>query len=160
MLCHYFLMSYFSWKFCFSVSKSINLWSGEQFEILQASLDIDVFPESILSSADVVQRILVFVVTERLPSVVREGSVLGVNHVLVRLVSILLLSLPSPKFLADLQLLHLLPEKMAIAIPLCLWDNRAPALFELPNLNLHIKLCDSPYLAKALTRSCLATASY
>ena len=50
---------------------SINVWSSEQLEILQASLDIDVFPERIiLSSADVVHRILVFVVTERLPSVV------------------------------------------------------------------------------------------
>ena len=74
-------------------------------------------PERILSCADVFQRILDFFVTERLPSAVHEGSVLGVNHALVRLISILLLSLPSPKFLADLQQLDLLPEKMAIAIP-------------------------------------------
>ena len=45
--------------------------SIEQLEI-QASLDIAVFPEPILSSADVVQRILDFVVAERLPCVVHE----------------------------------------------------------------------------------------
>ena len=41
----------------------------EQLEI-PASLDIAVFPEPILSSADVVQRILDFVVAQRLPCVV------------------------------------------------------------------------------------------
>ena len=47
----------------------------EQLEILQ-TLDIAVFPAPILSSADVVQRILDSVVAERLPRVVLEDS----NH--------------------------------------------------------------------------------
>ena len=46
-----------------------------------------------------------------------EDSVLYVDNVLVRLVSILLMSLPLPKFLADLQELYLLPENTAITIP-------------------------------------------
>ena len=41
----------------------------EQLEILQTSLDIAVFPEPILSSADVTQHTLEFVVVQRLPSV-------------------------------------------------------------------------------------------
>ena len=44
-------------------------------------------------------------------------SALPVNHVLVRLVSILLMSLPLPTFLADLQELHLIPEKIAKTVP-------------------------------------------
>ena len=48
----------------------------EQLEILQTTLDIAVFPEPILSSADVVQRILDFDVASRLPSAVYEDSVL------------------------------------------------------------------------------------
>ena len=35
-------------------------WLNQQFEILQTFLDIAVFPEPILSNADVVQRILDF----------------------------------------------------------------------------------------------------
>ena len=70
----------------------------EQLKVLQTSLDIAVFPEPIVSSADVTQRSLDFVAAERLPSVVHEDSVLYVSHVLARLVSILLKSLPSPKF--------------------------------------------------------------
>ena len=46
-----------------------------------------------------------------------EDSVLYVNQVLVRLVSMLLMSLPSPKFLTDLQGLDLLPKKIVITIP-------------------------------------------
>ena len=39
----------------------------EQFEILQAFLDVASFPEAILSSADVDQHFLDFVVAKRLP---------------------------------------------------------------------------------------------
>ena len=45
-----------------------------QLEILQTSIDMFVFPEPVLSSADVVQHILDFVVAKRLPSVVLEDS--------------------------------------------------------------------------------------
>ena len=54
------------------------------------------------------------ILTSRLPSLVHEDSVLYVIHVLIRLASILLLSLPLPKFLADLQELDLLPERIAV----------------------------------------------
>ena len=40
----------------------------EQLDILQTFLDIVVFPEPILSSADVAQRVLDFVVASRLPT--------------------------------------------------------------------------------------------
>ena len=43
-----------------------------------------------------------------------EVSVVFVTHVLVRLASILLMSLPLPKFLTDLQELDLLPERSAV----------------------------------------------
>ena len=65
------------------------------------------FPAPILSSAEVVQRIFDSVVAKSLPNVVQEDSALHVNHVLVRLVSILILS----------QELDLLPEKIAIIGP-------------------------------------------
>ena len=75
------------------------------------------FLELILSNADVVQRILEFVVASRLPSVVHEDLVLdvnrAVNHAVVRLAS-----LPFPKCFADVQELGLLPERIAIPIPL------------------------------------------
>ena len=66
------------------------------------------FPEAILSSASVVQRILDFVVALPLPSEVHEDSALHINHELARFASVLLLSLPSPNFLSDLQELDLL----------------------------------------------------
>ena len=56
------------------------------------SLDTAAFREPILSSADVVQRVV------ENCCLVHENWVLYVNHVLVRLSSILLLSLPLPKF--------------------------------------------------------------
>ena len=87
--------------------------------MLQASLDVAVFPEPILSSAGVDQRLLDFVVAQRLPSAVHEDSVRYVNHVLVCLVSTLLVSLPLPKCLADLQELDLLLERIAITVTIC-----------------------------------------
>ena len=62
----------------------------EQLEIFQTSLDITVFPEPTLSSADVLQHTLDFVVAKRLPSVVLEESLLYVSRFLAHLVSILL----------------------------------------------------------------------
>ena len=59
----------------------------EQLEILVTSLDIVVFPEPILSSAGVVQRVLDSVVAERLPSAVHGDLVLNENQLLVCLVS-------------------------------------------------------------------------
>ena len=46
-----------------------------------------------------------------------EDSVRYVKHVLVRLISILLMLLPLPKFLADLQELDLFRENIAIMVP-------------------------------------------
>ena len=46
-----------------------------------------------------------------------EDQVQFVNRILARIVSILLLSLPLPKFLADLQELPFLAEKLAITVP-------------------------------------------
>ena len=46
-----------------------------QFEILQTFLEIAVFPETNMSSADVVQHILDFVVAKRFPRVVLEHAV-------------------------------------------------------------------------------------
>ena len=74
-----------------------------QFEILQTFLDIVVFPHPILSSAEVVQHILDFVVPKRLPRVVLEDSVLYVSRPIVHLASILLILLPLPIFLSDPQ---------------------------------------------------------
>ena len=45
-------------------------WLNEQLNILRTSVDIAVFPEPILSSADGVQHFLDFVVARRLPRVV------------------------------------------------------------------------------------------
>ena len=101
-----------------------------------------VFSEPILSSADAVQHILDIVVAQCLPSVVLEDSVLYVNHALVRLVSILLMSLPLSDSLADLQELDLLAAKIA----------------ELPNLQLYQRA--SLLLANVLTRFRLAAASH
>ena len=53
-----------------------------QFEILQTFLDIAVFRERILSSADVVQHIIDFVAAKRLPRVVLEHSVLDVSRMI------------------------------------------------------------------------------
>ena len=52
----------------------------EQFEIIQESLDIAVFPEPVLSKAHVVQHILGSVLAKRLPHVVLEDSVLNTNR--------------------------------------------------------------------------------
>ena len=62
----------------------------DQFWILQTSLDIVVFPEPILSSADDVQRILGLVVARRLPRVVLEDTVMYVFRIIAHLASILL----------------------------------------------------------------------
>ena len=76
----------------------------EQFLVQPLIEQLEIaFPEPILSSADVVQRIIDFIYAQRLPSVLLEDSVLYVNRVLARLVLILL-----KEFLADLQEL---PEK-------------------------------------------------
>ena len=53
--------------------------SIELIEILEAFLDIAVFPEPILSSADVVQHMLDVIVAKRLPRVVIEDSGLYVE---------------------------------------------------------------------------------
>ena len=74
----------------------------EQLQILQTSLGIAVFPKPILSSADVVQHLLGFVVAKRLPRAVLEDSVLYVSRTIAHLASILLMLLPSPNVLADL----------------------------------------------------------
>ena len=89
----------------------------EQLKILQTSLDFTVFPEPILSSADVVQHILDFVVAKRLPRVVIEGPVLYVSRELAHPVSMLLVLTPLPNVPADLQGLDLLPEKIEISVP-------------------------------------------
>ena len=47
-------------------------WLNQQLEILQTFLNIAVFPERILSSADVAQHILDLFVAKRLPRVVHE----------------------------------------------------------------------------------------
>ena len=78
----------------------------EQFEILQAALDIAVFPQPILFSADV---FLFFVVAKRLPRAVLENSFLYVSRMIAHLASILLMLLSFPKFVADPQELDLLP---------------------------------------------------
>ena len=77
----------------------------EQFEILQAALDIAVFPQPILFSADV---FLFFVVAKR-PRAVLENSFLYVSRMIAHLASILLMLLSFPKFVADPQELDLLP---------------------------------------------------
>ena len=79
----------------------------EQFLVQPLIEQLEIaFPEPILSSADVVQRIIDFVYAQRLPSVLLEDSVLYVNRVLARLVFILLMSLPFPsKLLPDSTLL-------------------------------------------------------
>ena len=56
------------------------------------------FPESILSS-DVVQHILDFEVSKRLPRLVLEDEVLHVRRKITLLDSTLLMFLPLPKFL-------------------------------------------------------------
>ena len=65
------------------------------------------FAEPILSSADVVQRILDFVVAQRLPNAVHEDSVRNVNHELVRIVSFILMSLVLPNFLSEFEEFYL-----------------------------------------------------
>ena len=50
-----------------------------------------------------------------------EDCVLYVNRSLVRLVSMLLVSLPLPTILADHQELDLLPEKIAVTVPCVFW---------------------------------------
>ena len=57
-----------------------------------------------------------------------------INHVLVRLASILLLEFPLPKFLASFQELDLLPERIAITIPYVFGQSRICSMFELPKL--------------------------
>ena len=88
----------------------------EQFENLLTFLDIAVFPEPILSSADVVQHILDSVVMKRRPRVVLGDSVLYVSRIIASLASILLLP-PLPKFLAHAQELDLLPGKIEMTVP-------------------------------------------
>ena len=46
-----------------------------------------------------------------------EDSVLNVSRVLAHLASVVLMLIPLPKFLADLQDLDWLPEKIAITVP-------------------------------------------
>ena len=89
----------------------------EQFEILQTSLDILVFPEPILSSADVVQHILDFVVATRLPCVVLEDPILYVSRIIAHLASTLLLLLPLPDSVANPHELDLLLGKNEISVP-------------------------------------------
>ena len=90
----------------------------EQLEIHQTSLGIAVcFLNESYQKTDVVQHILDVIVAKRLPRAVLEDSVLYVRRILARLVSILLMSLPLPVVLADLQEIDLLPEKIAITAP-------------------------------------------
>ena len=82
----------------------------QRLEILQTSLNIAVFPEPVLSNADVAQHILDSVVAQCHPSVMLEDSVLNGSRTLDRLVSILLMSLSvTQKKRADIQELDLLP---------------------------------------------------
>ena len=63
LLCHLFdVLLVEGLLFFVKVIQFLVQWLVEQLEILQTSLDVAVFPESMLSSADVVQRILDFVV--------------------------------------------------------------------------------------------------
>ena len=75
------------------------------------------FPEPILSSADVVQRIVDFAVAKRLPRVVLDDSVLYGSSIPAQLASILLMLLPLPYFLVNLQELDLRAENIEITIP-------------------------------------------
>ena len=114
------------------------------------SLDTAAFREPILSSADVVQRVV------ENCCLVHENWVLYVNHVLVRLSSILLLSLPLPKFLADFQELDLLPERSRDNSSLCLWKNRAShvRVAELASARCNCVIhCFSPSIDKVFPRS-------
>ena len=75
------------------------------------------FPDPILSSADVVQHILDFVVAKLLPRVVLEDSIVYVSRIIAHLASILLLLLASPNCLADLRELSLLTGKIETTVP-------------------------------------------
>ena len=68
-----------------------------------------------------------------------EDSALYVSHVLTRLASILLMSLPSPNCLAYLQELDLLPERIAIT---------SQSVFEKLAHLLHVRAAERVYLLK------------
>ena len=79
-----------------------------QIEILRTSLEIDVFPEPILSCAAVVQHTLDCVAAKRLPRAILEDSSVSVNRLTAHLVSLLMMSPPMPNFLVDLREIDLL----------------------------------------------------
>ena len=99
------------------------------------------FPEPSLSSADVVQQILDFVVAKRLPRVVLEDSVLYASRKLAHLASVLLMLLPLPKFYSlILASLVCFLRKSRQLFPLSLRKSRICFLSELSNLHLHISV--------------------
>ena len=112
----------------------------EQLEILHTSHGIAVFRGPILSSADVAQHFLDFVVAQRVPSVVHEDSVLDVSRILGRLDSILLMSPPLPKFVADVQQVDLLSEIIAMTVPSVRIKSCICFMLEMSNMHLHMKI--------------------
>ena len=76
---------------CVEVDQCVVQQPIEQFEILETFLEIAVFPEPILSNADVVQHILDFVVVKRLPRAVLDDSNLYVSLTIAHLASTLLM---------------------------------------------------------------------
>ena len=102
-----------------------------------------------LSSADVVQHILDFVVAKRLPRVVLQDSVLHVSRIIAHLASILLMSLVLQKNLAD-------PGEWFASWEnrddrsLCLCENRASASCS----SCRTCICTSYLLIVRLTISC------
>ena len=100
---------------------------NKQLEILQAFLDIVEFPEPVLSSADLAQRILDLVVLKRLPRVVLQNSVLYVSRKL-------LISSPYFCFVFSVTRCSRRLSRAWFAswenrnnLSLCLWENRASA---------------------------------
>ena len=69
-----------------------------------------------------------------------EDSVLYVSGILARHVSVLLMSLPFPKFLADLQMLDLLREIRDNSPLPSLGKSRMSFMFEFPSLHLHVEI--------------------
>ena len=108
-------------------SRSISGTAADWTSRYQTFLDIAVFPEPVLSSADVVQGILDFVVAKRFPRAVLEDSMLYVSRTLAHLVSLLLM-LPLPQNSSSW-------ENLDNSF-LCLWEkSRMCFMFELSNLH-------------------------
>ena len=121
----------------------------EQFEILQTFRDIAVFPEPILSSADVVQHILDFAAAKRVPRVVLDDSVRYASRTVAHLASILPLLLSLPNVLAAPQELDMFPGKIEMTVPsvfekiahLYLHNNSCAPHHSLPKHRQYFALC-------------------